>query len=229
MGFLKGQDEVKSKGWEESLNAQSSVGDSATRNLQAAVFLDRDGTINEDIGYASHPDELNIYSFAAEAIRLINDAGLKVIVVTNQSGIARGLFDEAMLAKIHEKLLTELGRKGARIDAVYYCPHHPRIGNQSYKKACSCRKPGTGMLEQAAREHHINLAASFVIGDKSSDINLATNAGAQGVLVMTGYGSTTLANLERFPCYPAIIADDLLEAVRLILSGYRIQDSGFRI
>jgi D-glycero-D-manno-heptose 1,7-bisphosphate phosphatase len=219
---------VKSKGWEESLNSQSSVGESAQGNLQAAIFLDRDGTINEDIGYASHPDELHIYTFAAEAIRLINDAGFKVIVVTNQSGIARGLYDEAMLSTIHEKLITELGRQGARLDAVYYCPHHPRIGNQTYKQVCSCRKPQTGMLEQAAREHHINLAASFVVGDKPSDINLATNAGAQGVLVMTGYGSSTIANLERFPCYPAIIAEDLLEAVRLILSGNRIQDSGFK-
>lgn len=184
---------------------------------QPAIFLDRDGTINEDIGYASHPDDLHIYSFAAEAIRLINDAGFKVIVVTNQSGIARGLYDEATLATIHEKLIRELEREGAHIDAVYYCPHHPRIGNQTYRQDCECRKPQTGMLEQAAREHDINLAESFVIGDKASDINLATNAGAQGVLVMTGYGGGTLASIERFPCYPAIIAEDLLAAVREIL------------
>jgi D-glycero-D-manno-heptose 1,7-bisphosphate phosphatase len=217
---------LKSKGWIESLDAKSSAEESASGKRQAAIFLDRDGTINEDIGYASHPDELHIYSFAAEAIRLINQAGFKVIVVTNQSGIARGLYDEAMLAAIHEKLTAELARQGARIDAVYYCPHHPRIGNQTYKKECSCRKPQTAMLEQAAREHHINLAESFVIGDKASDINLATNAGAQGVLVMTGYGSSTLANLERLPCYPAIIGEDLLEAVRLILSAVRSQESG---
>jgi D-glycero-D-manno-heptose 1,7-bisphosphate phosphatase len=190
-----------------------------------AIFIDRDGTINEDIGYASHPDELNIYSFAAEAIRLINDAGLKVIIVTNQSGIARGLYDEAMLATIHEKLMCELERGGARIDAIYYCPHHPRIGDQTYKKDCACRKPQIAMLEQAAREHRINLAKSFVIGDKASDINLATNAGARGVLVMTGYGGETLANIERFPCHPAIVAEDLLAAVRLILSERESQDS----
>jgi D-glycero-D-manno-heptose 1,7-bisphosphate phosphatase len=192
------------------LTSQSSVG-------HPAIFLDRDGTINEDIGYASHPDDLNIYSFAAEAIRLINDAGFKVIVVTNQSGIARGLYDEAMLSTIHKKLIGELESHGARIDAVYYCPHHPRIGNQTYRQDCLCRKPQTGMLEQAAREHDINLLESFVIGDKASDINLATNAGAQGILVMTGYGSSTLANIERFPCYPAIVAEDLLAAVREIL------------
>jgi D-glycero-D-manno-heptose 1,7-bisphosphate phosphatase len=186
-----------------------------------AIFIDRDGTINEDIGYASHPDELVIYPYVAEAIRLVNDAGLKVIVVTNQSGIARGLYTEATLDQIHEKLITELAGEGARIDAIYYCPHHPRIGNQSYRKACDCRKPQTGMLEQAAREHHINLAQSFVIGDKASDINLATNAGARGVLVRTGYGNETLANRERRPCYPSIVAEDLLEAVQLILSEFR--------
>lgn len=192
-----------------------------------AIFIDRDGTINEDIGYASHPDELNIYSFAAEAIRLINDAGLKVIIVTNQSGIARGLYDEAMLATIHEKLIGELEQEGARIDAIYYCPHHPRIGDQTYKQDCSCRKPQIGMLECAAREHDINLADSFVIGDKASDINLATNAGARGVLVMTGYGGQTLANMERWPCYPAIVAEDLLEAVQLVLSGFSNQTKSF--
>jgi D-glycero-D-manno-heptose 1,7-bisphosphate phosphatase len=193
--------------------------------ITPAIFIDRDGTINEDIGYASHPDELNIYSFAAEAIRLINEAGLKVIVVTNQSGIARGLYDEAMLASIHEKLTGELERGGARIDAIYFCPHHPRIGDQNYKKDCACRKPRIAMLEQAAREHHINLAKSFVIGDKASDINLASNAGAQGVLVMTGYGGETLANMERFPCYPAMVAEDLLAAVQLILTERKTQAS----
>jgi D-glycero-D-manno-heptose 1,7-bisphosphate phosphatase len=195
-------------------------------NLQSAIFIDRDGTINEDIGYASHPDQLFIYPYAAEAIRLINDAGLKVIVVTNQSGIARGLYDEAMLDRIHEKLIRELASQGARLDAIYYCPHHPRIGNQSYRKACACRKPQAGMLERAAREHNINLAQSFVIGDKASDINLASNAGGRGVLVRTGYGEETLANLEHHPCYPLIVAKDLLEAVRRILSECRNETIG---
>jgi D-glycero-D-manno-heptose 1,7-bisphosphate phosphatase len=184
-----------------------------------AIFIDRDGTINEDIGYAAHPDELFIYPYSAEAIGLLNQAGLKVVVVTNQSGIARGLVTEAMLDRIHEKLIRELQGEGARIDAIYYCPHHPRIGDETYRKACACRKPEVGMLEQAAREHDIDLAASFVIGDKASDINLATNAGARGVLVRTGYGNQTLADLERRPCYPEFVAADLLEAVQRILSA----------
>ena len=200
----------------ESLD--SPMEQSAQVHLQPAIFIDRDGTINEDIGYLAHPDELHVYSFAAEAIRLINAAGLPAILITNQSGIARGFLDEMMLARIHERLLNELARQGAYIDGIYYCPHHPRIGNEIYRKDCDCRKPKTGMLKQAAREHNITLTESYVIGDKSSDINLATNAGAKSVLVLTGYGADTYANVERFPCFPTFIAEDLLDAVRLILT-----------
>jgi D-glycero-D-manno-heptose 1,7-bisphosphate phosphatase len=182
-----------------------------------AIFLDRDGTINEDIGYVSSPDELIVYPYAADAVRLINEAGLKVIIITNQSGVARQLYDEPMLATIHGRLIDELGRDGARIDAVYYCPHHPRIGNALYRRACECRKPGPGMLRQAAREHDIDLRLSYVVGDKASDMNLAANAGARGALVLTGYGRETLANRDHRPCAPEIIADDLLDAVRQIL------------
>jgi D-glycero-D-manno-heptose 1,7-bisphosphate phosphatase len=186
-------------------------------DLQPAIFIDRDGTINEDIGYLSSLDELIIYPWAAEAIRLINESEFKAVIVTNQSGIARGLYTEETLAAIHERMMSELAREHARIDAIYYCPHHPKIGDGHYRKACECRKPNSGMLLQAAREHGIDLARSYVIGDKASDINLATGAGARGVLVLTGYGRETLANRERRPCQPAIIADNLLEAVKLIL------------
>ena len=182
-----------------------------------AIFIDRDGTINEDIGYVSSPDELIIYPYAAEAVRLINRSGLKAIVITNQSGIARRMYTEETLDRIHNRMIEELARDEARIDAIYYCPHHPRIGDERYCKTCDCRKPGTGMLMRAAREHDADLARSFVIGDKASDINMATNAGAQGVLVMTGYGRETLANLDMWPCAPALIADDLLDAVKRIL------------
>ena len=186
-------------------------------NSQSAIFIDRDGTINDDIGYVSAPDELVIYPFAAEAVRLINESNLKAIVITNQSGIARGLYTESTLDQIHDRMREELARGGARIDAIYYCPHHPRIGDDRYRKMCDCRKPGTGMLRQAARDHGIDLALSYVIGDKASDINLATCAGARGVLVMTGYGRETLAAQDRWPCAPAIIAEDLLDGVKRIL------------
>jgi len=192
---------------------------------RSAIFIDRDGTINKDIGYVSGPEELIIYPWAAEAIRLINESGLKAIVITNQSGVARGLYTEETLSAIHDRMTSELAREGARIDATYYCPHHPEIGDERYRRACECRKPGPGMLLQAAREHEIDLARSFVIGDKASDINLATGAGARGVLVLTGYGRETNANRHRWPCEPAIIAGNLLEAVKMILIGFRIQDS----
>jgi D-glycero-D-manno-heptose 1,7-bisphosphate phosphatase len=189
-----------------------------TRNPQSAIFIDRDGTINEDIGYVSRPEELIVYPWAAQAIRLINDAGLKAIIITNQSGIARGLYTEETLGAIHNRLRDELARDGARIDAVYYCPHHPKFGDERYRCECECRKPQPGMLRAAAREHGVDLSGSFMIGDKASDINLATGAGARGVLVMTGYGRQTLESISRWPCEPAIIAENLLEAVRQILA-----------
>jgi len=191
--------------------------------LPSAFFIDRDGTINEDSGYIATPNELIIYPWVAEAVRLINEAGLKAIVVTNQSGIARGLYTEDELRAIHDRMIGELQREGARIDAIYYCPHHPDYGGNRYRKECECRKPQPGMLHAAAREQNIDLARSWVIGDKASDINLAASAGARGALVLTGYGSETLAHQERWPCEPKLVAVDLLEAVKLILDGGYLQ------
>ena len=193
-----------------------------SKNPQAAIFIDRDGTINEDIGYVSSPGELIIYPFAAQAVRLVNDSGMKAIVITNQSGVARSLYTERTLGTIHDRLTGELALAGARLDAIYYCPHHPEIGDETYRKRCECRKPRPGLLRRAALDHEIDLAASYVIGDKASDINLAAEVGAVGVLVLTGYGRETLRESARRPCSPAIVADDLLEAVRLILDRERV-------
>ncbi|HXU38779.1 MAG TPA: HAD family hydrolase [Blastocatellia bacterium] len=202
-----------------TLNRQSPIDNRQCR----AFFIDRDGTLNEDIGYVSTPDELVLYPWAAEAVRLVNESGFKAIVITNQSGIARGMYSEQTLRAIHERLIAELARDGARIDAVYYCPHHPEIGAADYRKACDCRKPRTGMLDEAASEHNIDLTRSFVIGDKSSDILLAENAGAQSALVLTGYGRETLAHSERWPCEPSFIAENLLLAVKQILDSEILQ------
>src|SRR2546430_598423 len=125
-----------------------------------ALFIDRDGTINEDLGYISRPDDLIIYPWAAQAVRLINEAGLKAIVITNQSGIARGLYTEEKLGEIHNWMIQQFVEQRARIDAIYYCPHHPRIGDERYKKLCECRKPQPGMLQAAAREHDVDLSRS---------------------------------------------------------------------
>jgi D-glycero-D-manno-heptose 1,7-bisphosphate phosphatase len=193
-----------------------------SKNPQSAIFIDRDGTINEDIGYVSSPGELIIYPFAAQAVRLVNDSGMKAILITNQSGVARSLYTEKTLGAIHDRLTGELALAGARLDAIYYCPHHPEIGDETYRKRCECRKPRPGLLRRAAVDHEIDLAASYVIGDKASDINLAAEVGAVGVLVLTGYGRETLRARDHRPCSPAIVADDLLEAVRLILDRERV-------
>ena len=197
------------------------MADSRSSNLQSrrAVFIDRDGTLNKDIGYLSNPDELVLYPWAAEAVRRINNSRLLAVVITNQSGIARGIYTEKTLDKIHARMISELEHEGAKIDAVYYCPHHPEIGDARYRIACRCRKPQIGMLSRAAVEHKIDLSRSFVIGDKASDIKLAENAGMRSALVLTGYGRTTAAHPDRWPCAPDITAENLLEAVTRILDS----------
>lgn len=185
--------------------------------MTTAVFIDRDGTLNEDVGYVSTPEDLIIYPWASEAVRRINASGMKAIVITNQAGVARGLYTEETLVQIHERMIEQLAGAGARIDAVYYCPHHPEFGGEKYMRDCDCRKPRPGMLHAAASEHAIDLARSYVIGDKSCDINLAATVGAQGVLVKTGYGRETMSRPDLWPCEPALIAEDLHEAVNLLL------------
>ncbi len=189
----------------------------------AAIFLDRDGTINEEVGYLDSPDKLVIFSSAFEAIRLINQSGLKTIVVTNQAGVARGLFGEDLVETIHAALREALRRNGALIDAFYYCPHHPTEGAPPYRQACDCRKPAPGLFLRAARELNLDLSASWMIGDRYNDIEAAHRAGARGVLVKTGYGADALSgegpDAETPAGRPDLIADDILQAVRLILGG----------
>ena len=181
------------------------------------VFIDRDGTISEEIGYVNHLSRYQVYSWTAEAIRNFNEAGLKVVVVTNQAGVARGYFTEDLLKKVHEKLVEEMTVAGARFDAIYYCPHHPSVGEPPYRQSCNCRKPKTGMLERAVAEFGIDLRQSFVIGDRYGDIELAHNAGARSVFVLSGYG---LGEYEyqrhNWKHQPEWIAKDLLEASKLV-------------
>jgi D-glycero-D-manno-heptose 1,7-bisphosphate phosphatase len=182
-----------------------------------AIFIDRDGTLNEDRGYLASVDELIIYPWAAEAVRLVNDSGFKAIVITNQSGVARELCTEEEVRVIHDALQAELQRAGAYLDGIYYCPHHPEIGRTPYRMLCDCRKPRPGLLQTAAREHNIDLKRSYVVGDKWSDLELAHNAGARSALVLTGYGSITKARLKGISRQPDFIGGDLLEAVKAII------------
>ena len=176
-----------------------------------AVFLDRDGTLAEEVGYLNHLSRFRMFPFAASAVRRLNEAGLPVIVITNQSGVGRGYFPESLVHQVHELMAQQLAATGAHVDAVYYCPH-------TSSDNCACRKPKTGMLDRAAREHAIDLKRSFVVGDKHDDIELARNAGAQSILVRTGYGEGELAwNGEKWPSQPAFVAQDLAEATNWIL------------
>lgn len=182
----------------------------------AAVFLDRDGTINEEVNYLSRMEQLRLYPQTAEAIRLINAAGMKAVVATNQSGIARGYFTEEFVRSVHDRINELLRDGGGRIDGFYVCPHHPVHGIGIYKLDCTCRKPKPGLLLQAAAELDIDLSRSYMVGDMLKDIEAGKNAGARGVLVRTGYG----ANIVRTDM-PAYIAEDVLEAVQWIMRDRR--------
>jgi D-glycero-D-manno-heptose 1,7-bisphosphate phosphatase len=160
-----------------------------------AVFLDRDGTINEEVGYLDRMERLQLIPGAAEAIRLINKSGMKAVAVTNQSGVARGIFTESFVAKIHARLGEMLRAEGASLDGVYYCPHHPTEGLAEYIKICDCRKPAPGMLLRAAEELRIDPNRSYMVGDTLKDIEAGARAGAQGILVRTGYGEEAAAEL----------------------------------
>ncbi len=178
-----------------------------------AVFLDRDGTINEEVGYLDSLDRLVIFPAAFDAVRMLNEAGFKVVVVTNQSGVARGFFDEDFVDTVHARMDEIFREKGAIIDRFYYCPHHPTEGIDRYRILCDCRKPAPGMLIKASEELCIDLAGSYVVGDMAKDIILANNVGAGGILVRTGYGN----NVDASDIKPVYVARDILDAANWII------------
>jgi len=169
-----------------------------------AVFLDRDGTMAKDVNYCRRPEDFELFLNTARAIKLLNEHGYKVIVVTNQSGIARGYFTEEILDKIHQKMLRELAKEGARVDGIYYCPHHPDDN-------CQCRKPKPKLVFQAVKEHDIALGHSFVVGDKPLDIQLGKAVGCRTVLI-----SANIDDVEREPV-PDFTAADLYQAAIWII------------
>ena len=186
------------------------------------VFIDRDGTISEEVGYINHPSRFQVYPWSGEAIRSLNLKGLKAIVVTNQAGVARGYFEEGLIHEVHQKLRDELNRSGAYLDAIYYCPHHPSSGNSPYRLDCDCRKPKPGMLLRAALEFEIDLKGSFMIGDRYSDIELAHNAGTKSIFVLSGYGLGEFEyHRQDWKVQPDWVAKNLLEATEIILRQSR--------
>lgn len=175
---------------------------------RVGIFFDRDGTINSEVDFLSRPDELILIPGAAQAIREANRSGAKVFIVTNQSGIARGLLTEEDLEAIHQRLRNLLLEHNAHVDEIYYCPHHPLYGNPPYKKECTCRKPSTGMLLKAERRYGIDLKRSYIVGDRCIDMMAGEQAGCGTILVLTGYGAA-----EREECVSSARVDHVARDV----------------
>ena len=183
-----------------------------TNGKRPAAFIDRDGTLIEEVNFLSKVDDLRVYSYTAEALRLLKERGFYIVVVTNQSGIGRDIYTEIDMHSIHQAMQRELD--GA-IDAFYFCPHLPDAG-------CECRKPGLGMLRYAERDLDIDLQMSWMIGDKRLDVETGKKAGIGSALVLTGYGSQHVAEIDD---RPDVIGKDLLDAVRQIVSFERAEAS----
>ena len=158
-----------------------------------AVFLDRDGTITREVDYLRRVEDLRLLPHAADAIRRLNEADMPVVVTTNQSGIARGMLTEKDLTAINDALQKRLAARGAHLDAIYFCPHHPEVGRPPYRRRCRCRKPAPGMLLRAAQDLDLDLTRSFAVGDSERDLLAGRKAGCRTVLVLTGYGRKTEA------------------------------------
>jgi D-glycero-D-manno-heptose 1,7-bisphosphate phosphatase len=192
-----------------------------------AVFIDRDGTISEEVGYVNHASRYRVFPYAASAVRLLNDAGWLAILVTNQAGVARGYFAEELIAEVHALLARELERGGARLDAVYYCPHHPSVGPPPYRQDCDCRKPLPGLVRRAAAEFEIDLASSWMVGDRYGDVELARNAGVRSAFVLSGYGRGEWEYQRgAWRHEPDLVAENLFEAVREIIDEGKRGDQG---
>jgi D-glycero-D-manno-heptose 1,7-bisphosphate phosphatase len=182
---------------------------------QPAIFLDRDGTLNESVGYVNHASRFRLFPWTVEAIRTIRENGYLAVLVTNQSGVGRGLFDEAVLAETHRRLVEVLTGADTKLDGFYSCPHRPRDG-------CECRKPKPGMLLQAERDLGCDLEHSWIIGDNHSDLEAAWSVGARGALVRTGFGAGVWEHqVKKWERPPDLVASDVHQAVCSILWGAR--------
>ncbi len=183
-----------------------------------AIIMDRDGTVCDEVGYINHVDRIRLLPRSAEAIRLANAADFQTVVVTNQAGVARGYFAESLIDEVHDRVRELLAEGGARLDGIYYCPHHPEVGAPAYRKECTCRKPSPGMLERARDEMGIDLSASFMIGDTIKDVEAGRRVGATSILVLSGYGKGELEyQSHAWKVKPDHVADNLLTAITWIL------------
>ena len=183
-----------------------------------AVFIDRDGTISEEVGYVNHPSRFRLYPYAGDAIKKLNDNNWLAIVITNQAGVARGYFSEDVIITIHDQLSKELSTQDAQLDAIYYCAHHPTVGEPPYRLDCDCRKPKAGLIDRATANFDIDLAKSWMVGDRYSDVELAQNAGLHSAFVLSGYGRGEWEyQRSAWKLQPDLVCENLLEAVLSIL------------
>ena len=187
--------------------------------MKPAVFLDRDGTINEQMGYINHPSRLVILPGVPEAVGLLNRNNYLVIVISNQSGVARGYFPVTLVHEVHDFLKTDLREKGGTVDGIYFCPHHPQGIVPEYRRDCKCRKPKTGLIEQAQKVFDIDMSKSYMVGDRYLDIELAHRINVKGILVKTGYGLGEIEYVLPGRQKPAYIAEDLFGAADWIVKG----------
>ncbi len=184
---------------------------------QRAVFLDRDGTLNEEMGYINHASRFILFDFTLEAIRLLNKAGFMVFVITNQSGLARGYFDEKLLDEIHKGFLEKARSEEAVIEKIYFCPHHKDGVVEKYKKECNCRKPKPGMLLQAQKDYDLDLKKSYMIGDRYKDVQFGQANGLKSIMVLTGYGLGEYTyEKKNWLKQPDYICQNVLEAAHII-------------
>src|SRR6185295_17064958 len=183
-----------------------------------AVFIDRDGTISEEVGYVNHPSRFRVFPYSSEAIRILNNNEWLAIVITNQAGVARGYFSEDVITSVHDQLKRDL--ENAQLDAIYYCAHHPTVGEPPYRLDCDCRKPKAGLIDRAAKDFEIDLASSWMVGDRYSDIELARNAGLHAAFVLSGYGRGEWEYQRAGWKYqPDLVSENLLDCVRSILTA----------
>jgi D-glycero-D-manno-heptose 1,7-bisphosphate phosphatase len=184
-----------------------------------AVFIDRDGTINEQRGFINHLSRFALIPGVADALKLLNKNNFLAIIVTNQSGVARGYYPLALVHEVHELMTKSLEKGGAMIDGIFYCPHHPRGIVPEFTYECDCRKPKTGLVNQALKAFDIDMSNSYVVGDRNVDIELALRMSLKGILVKTGYGLGEMEYvIPEMPVKPSYVAEDLLDAVKWILN-----------
>jgi D-glycero-D-manno-heptose 1,7-bisphosphate phosphatase len=187
-----------------------------------ALFMDRDGTVSEEVGYVNHPSRFRVFPYSAEAIKLLNDNGWLAILVTNQAGVARGYFSEDVIVQVHERLRRDLESVSARLDAIYYCAHHPSVGEPPYRLDCDCRKPKTGLIDRATKDFPIDLERSWMVGDRYGDIELARNAGLHSAFVLSGYGRGEWEyQRAAWKLEPEVVGDTLLDVARIIIERDR--------